>query len=60
LNTTSPSCPGEYGQHFPRSRARPFHLRWGVGPASRGYRPLAVRGFNTLAGDRFVSIWEKE
>jgi Polyglycine hydrolase-like, structural repeat len=28
--------------------------------ASRGYRPVAVRGFNTLDGDRFVSIWEKE
>jgi hypothetical protein len=28
--------------------------------ASRGYRPLTVRGYNALGGDRFVSIWEKE
>jgi hypothetical protein len=28
--------------------------------AARGYRPIAVTGFNTLNGDRFVSIWEKE
>src|SRR5262249_37687497 len=28
--------------------------------AARGYRPAAVAGYNTLDGDRFASIWEKE
>jgi hypothetical protein len=25
-----------------------------------GYRPTVVAGYNTLNGDRFASIWEKE
>jgi Bacterial tandem repeat domain 1 len=28
--------------------------------ALRGYRPIAVSGYNTLEGDRFASVWEKE
>lgn len=28
--------------------------------AARGYRPVEVAGYNTLEGDRFASIWERE
>jgi hypothetical protein len=28
--------------------------------AARGYRPLAVTGYNTLDGDRFASVWAQE
>jgi hypothetical protein len=28
--------------------------------AARGYRPVTVTGYNTLQGDRFASIWQKE
>ena len=25
-----------------------------------GYRPVGVAGYNTLDGDRFASLWQKE
>ena len=28
--------------------------------AASGYRPVCVAGYNTLNGDRYASIWERD